>query len=335
MDHEKTIIPVASGKGGVGKSLFTANLAIALAKLGHDTVAIDLDLGGSNLHTYLGLPNTNPGIGDFLKGKRTAFNKLLVPTRIRNLGFIPGDGKTPFWADIPFTQRMDLLEHLMAVPARYILLDLGAGTSFNTLNFFGLASKAAIITTFETPAIMNFLIFLRSFMFRIMASMVREYQEIFNALIDCFRQPVNSGPITVSSLVRRISAYDSQLAKRVTAKLATYRPRIFFNMGENPGELQITSKIRNTLLQSLGMEADFFGFIFYDDLVRQAAKKGETLLTTYPDSLTSRSIEHIARRVIKNWDHSFTDSASLLTADTEERYAAWYRRDHTSEITIS
>ena len=42
----KTIIPIASGKGGVGKSIFSANLAIALARLGHPTVAVDLDLGG-------------------------------------------------------------------------------------------------------------------------------------------------------------------------------------------------------------------------------------------------------------------------------------------------
>ena len=66
---EKTIIPIAGGKGGVGKSLFVANLAIALAEAGHSTVAVDMDMGSSNLHTYLGLNNLNPGIGDFLKVK--------------------------------------------------------------------------------------------------------------------------------------------------------------------------------------------------------------------------------------------------------------------------
>ncbi|MBQ5646286.1 MAG: P-loop NTPase, partial [Treponema sp.] len=44
------IIPVASGKGGVGKSLLSANLAIALGQAGKKVVLVDLDLGASNLH---------------------------------------------------------------------------------------------------------------------------------------------------------------------------------------------------------------------------------------------------------------------------------------------
>ena len=57
MDNKSVIIPVASGKGGVGKSIVTANLAVSLANSGYSTVAVDLDLGGSNLHSYLGLLN--------------------------------------------------------------------------------------------------------------------------------------------------------------------------------------------------------------------------------------------------------------------------------------
>jgi flagellar biosynthesis protein FlhG len=62
----KKIIPIAGGKGGVGKTIITANLAIELAKNGKNVVVIDLDLGGSNLHTYLGMKNTKLGIGNFL-----------------------------------------------------------------------------------------------------------------------------------------------------------------------------------------------------------------------------------------------------------------------------
>ena len=52
---EKTIIPIASGKGGVGKSFVAANLSIALAELGNQVIVADLDFGGSNLHTCLGI----------------------------------------------------------------------------------------------------------------------------------------------------------------------------------------------------------------------------------------------------------------------------------------
>ncbi len=49
------IIPVASGKGGVGKTSFVANVGYKLSSLGKTVILVDLDLGGSNLHTCLGV----------------------------------------------------------------------------------------------------------------------------------------------------------------------------------------------------------------------------------------------------------------------------------------
>ena len=62
------IIPIASGKGGVGKSLVSANLAIALAQSGKRVVLVDLDLGASNLHLVLGNQSPKAGLGTFLTG---------------------------------------------------------------------------------------------------------------------------------------------------------------------------------------------------------------------------------------------------------------------------
>jgi len=83
------------------KTFFTANLAIALAEKGHPTIAVDMDLGGANLHLFLGLPNRFPGIGNFLKARSAELEEMLVPTEIPNLQFLPGDGLSPFMANIP------------------------------------------------------------------------------------------------------------------------------------------------------------------------------------------------------------------------------------------
>ena len=94
---DRTIIPIASGKGGVGKSFLAANLAVALAQLWKKVVVADLDFGGSNLHTCLGLHNNHPGIGDFLRARYGELKDLLVATEEENLKLLAGDVRSPFW----------------------------------------------------------------------------------------------------------------------------------------------------------------------------------------------------------------------------------------------
>jgi flagellar biosynthesis protein FlhG len=161
-----TVIPVAAGKGGVGKTQIAANLAIALAQAGKKTIVVDLDLGGSNLHTHLGLPNRNPGLGDYLRTRKAELDELLVDTGVPGLQFIPGDARSPFMANIAYQQKRRLLRHLRALEADYLVLDLSAGASFNSLDFFALAPSGLLVTQAEFPSIMNMLSFLKQFVSR-------------------------------------------------------------------------------------------------------------------------------------------------------------------------
>ncbi len=67
------IIPVASGKGGVGKSLLSANLAIALGQQGKKVVLVDLDLGASNLHLVIGQKPGAASLGSWFTEKSPVF----------------------------------------------------------------------------------------------------------------------------------------------------------------------------------------------------------------------------------------------------------------------
>ena len=304
MNRGTTIIPIASGKGGVGKSMLTANLAIGLARAGHPTVAADLDLGGANLHTMLGLPNKFPGIGDFLKGHDgVTLQELLVPTAHANLRFLPGDGRTPFMANIPFDQRLTLMKELYRLPARYLLLDLGAGSSFNTLNLFGMARRAAIVTTFDTPAIMNFLMFLRNFAFRLVTSLVKPHApELIPGLVEAFRKPTGGDPVKVEDLLEMIGRRDRGLAAKVRRTCAEFEPRIIFNMGDRPEDLHLWPKLQRTMKESLSFTGACFGFVAYDDQARRAVQQKGILLERWPDSPAARCIEDLARRIADRWE---------------------------------
>src|SRR4051794_27501646 len=74
------IIAVGGGKGGVGKSLLAANIAIYLAQLGKRVVLFDADLGGANLHTFVGIERPATTLGDFFDKRVSRLEDCVLQT---------------------------------------------------------------------------------------------------------------------------------------------------------------------------------------------------------------------------------------------------------------
>ena len=103
------ILPVASGKGGVGKSAVSVNLAISLAQKGKRVVLCDFDFGGANLHTLLGLKNNQAGMGNFIYRQNNSLSELIQETGIPNLQFIAGDCLFPGTANMDFFMKKKII----------------------------------------------------------------------------------------------------------------------------------------------------------------------------------------------------------------------------------
>ena len=316
MVNSSTIIPVASGKGGVGKTFLTANVAIALAQRGHKTIAVDMDLGGSNLHSFFGLPNRHPGIGDFLKAKAADLEELLIPAKIPNLQFLPGDGRTPFMANIPHGQKEKLIKRIRNLKVEFVLLDLGSGTSFNTLDLFRLSPQGIIVTTFEHPSIMNMLSFLKLVVLRDIEKRFKHSSLILDELRSYYNQSISDDQKNIGALQKKIGDIDEDAGKVIFDVCRSYRPRIIFNRGDHPGEMSITGQIDSALESMLCVKADYFGFVFEDQVVRQVAKKGSAFIPAYPDTVVAESIGRIADRIVKYWTTPIERSAELLKIST-------------------
>lgn len=160
------ILPIASGKGGVGKSNIAANLAINLAQKGKRVVLADMDFGGANLHTLLGLKNNHAGLGNFIYKQTSDFSELLQETGIENLRFIAGDCLYPGTANIDTLTKQKIIRKIGEIDADFVILDLGAGTTFHTLDFYLLTYNSIIVTTPELTSILNAYSFLKAAAFR-------------------------------------------------------------------------------------------------------------------------------------------------------------------------
>ena len=139
------IIPVASGKGGVGKSLLSANLAIALGQQGKKVVLADLDLGASNLHLVIGQHPGNESLGAWFTEK-TDFKDIIKPTDYQNVSFIAGDSQIPDLTSLKHAQKIKLIRNLKNIDTDYLILDLGAGTHQFILDMFLLSPQGIVVS---------------------------------------------------------------------------------------------------------------------------------------------------------------------------------------------
>ena len=307
-----TIIPIASGKGGVGKSFLAANLAIALAEQGKQVIVADLDFGGSNLHTSLGLNNIHPGIGDFLLARTAKLKDLLVNTDIQNLKFLAGDVRSPFLANMHHAQKMRLIYNLKQLECEYLILDLGSGSAYNTLDYFGMTQLGLLVTTTEHTSIMNLLTFLKLFAFRIIERSLPKNSIVEKKLRESYKLSVMENILTVKGLLDELALIDPSVAHLAEQKWTSYRPRIVFNKCKNPNELTLLPALENTLSHNLMLRTDFFGCLMDDPAVSITFEQRQTLKKVSPSAEISEDINLLANRIIRLWNQPMKNSSNLL-----------------------
>jgi len=299
------IIPVASGKGGVGKSLVSANLSIALAKKNKKVILVDLDLGGSNLHLILGIRGLPEGLGTFLSGT-SEFSDIIFPTEFKNLSFIAGDAEIPEMANLKNTQKNKIVRHLKALKCDYLILDLGAGTSFNTMDFFLLSQHSLIITTPALTSSMNAYLFLKNALFRAMVSHFKKDSVAGKLLTKLKKDGSSLQRLYIPKLLQKIQELDPENYINFEKWLKKFHPQIIFNMIEKPKDLDRAKRVRVSVRQYLGLDMQSLGVIYRDEVQDIALSSRLPVIIYKPNSVISEGINRIADKIIEQ--ESFIDN---------------------------
>ena len=146
------VITVTSGKGGVGKSTTTANIAVALADLGKKVVAIDFDIGLRNLDMILGLENRIVyNVIDVMNGVCNLSQALINDKKSKNLYFIPAsqtNDKTVLSND----KVKALIEELKTI-YDIVLIDSPAGIESGFEHSIMLADRALVVSTPDVSSV--------------------------------------------------------------------------------------------------------------------------------------------------------------------------------------
>ncbi len=288
---------IGGGKGGVGKSLVTANLSICLALMGQKVVSIDLDLGGANLHTCLGVSIPDKTLSDYTTKKVRNLEDLLTPTPIENLSFISGAQDDVGMANLKHMQKNKILNKLTQLDADYILMDLGAGTTLNTLDFFISADQGILTCLPEPTSIENTYRFIKS-MFHRKLKMIDELYELGPTIDNILNAKISQNS-TPADLLARISKIDPEKGNRLRHEISKLVPKLVINQVRTQADIDIGFSMKIICSKYFGINLDYVGFLDYDATVWQSVKKRRPLLMEFPNSTLVRNFDRIVHKLIR------------------------------------
>lgn len=143
------VLSVASGKGGVGKTNISINLALCLERLRHRCVILDADLGLANIDVMLGLTPERNLFHVFHEGM--SLSDILYPT---DYGFsiLPASSGVSEMLSLSTGQKLELLEAMDVLEDRidFLIVDTGAGINDNVL-YFNLAAQERLLVLTPEP----------------------------------------------------------------------------------------------------------------------------------------------------------------------------------------
>lgn len=295
-DVAPRILAVGGGKGGVGKSLVSANLAAALAAAGRRCVVVDADLGGANLHTLLGVSRPRYTLSHLLTGDVSDLAELLIQTSVPNLWLVSGNQALLELASLGFRQKERLVREIQRLDVDDVVLDLGAGSAFNVLDFFLLARRGLVVTTPEPTAIENAEHFLRAAFHRSLREAARRPDVA--AAIRRLRQSGRGRRLhSAGELIALVRAIDPPAAKPLEDCAEAFAPLLVVNQVRAPEHRSVGPKLVASCRERLGIEIELAGSIESDPNVAAAVERRQPALQAYPLCRFSRQVEALAKRL--------------------------------------
>jgi flagellar biosynthesis protein FlhG len=258
---------LGGGKGGVGKSVIAALLAVALARRGRQVVAVDTDLGGANLHTLLGVPRPKRTLGEFLDRKVETLAETAVATGVDGLALISGARASLEVANLGFQDKTRLLRQLGHLDTDDVVLDLGGGTSFNVLDLFLCAHSGVVVVVAEPLAVEKTHHFLKAALLRKLdrgASGPRLRSALAAVTGSADRLDARS----LRELATRVLLEDREAGTALLDEVASFRPALVVNCCDSDAHRRLGPAMAAACTDFFGSRVECLATLPFDPALR-------------------------------------------------------------------
>jgi flagellar biosynthesis protein FlhG len=303
---------VGGGKGGVGKSVITSNLAIALANRGRRSVVIDVDLGGANLHTVLGMRRPQRSLSHFFRSGAESLEDVLHETPIPNLSLVTGAREL---LTMEADQKRRFLDAVNALDVDHVFLDLSAGCATCIIDFFLAARNAILVVLPEPTSIENAYQFLKASFYRSLSHATRRPSVRY--VVERVLKDSGSRPASPRELVARVMELDRAAGRALLERAESCSPMLVVNQIRTPEHQRVGPDIANACQDFLGVDVEYVGGLAWDEKVHMAVSRREPILQLVPSAGFSRDLETLAIRLLS--EETFDACSSRDEADKQYR----------------
>ena len=303
------LVAFASGRGGTGRSLLAANVAVYLAQAAKKVVVVDAEPAGGPLHQLLGAARPPRGFGEFLRGKAVGLTELIVDTPIAGLGLIGGEGST-FGASRPKQTAKGTLNAIRTLDVDYVIVDLGPADSTLSIDIW-LGADIPVLVTLPDPASIDA-------MYRFAKSAFVRRLRTVRGLDRLVGNPIGPPPAALD-LYRTVRQAGGPTEK-LEHEIRRYRPTFVVNQTRTVQDLKLGSSIGVAARRRLGHSFDYLGHVESDETVWLAARRHRSLVAEYPEGKASKNIERLGRRLLSLENERERPVQTPLRLEDEQTY---------------
>lgn len=285
------IVSIGSGKGGVGKSVMAANLAMLLAREGKQVVLADLDVGGADAHILFGMLHPPLTLTDFIERRVERLDDVLQPVSAHPfLQLIPGTGETLATANLPYAKKKRLIRHFRQLQADVIIVDIGAGTSYHALDFFLMADHYLTVVTPDPTSVLDLYRFIKLAAIRRVLSAFLSRDAVSETLSD-------RDFASIEEIIQTVGDTNPDARETATRTLQGFQPHLIVNRVSGKSRINVL-QLKKLLKEYVGGDLTMLGEIPDDPAMTRAVRSYLPVVEFEPTAPASLALEKTAQTLL-------------------------------------